>query len=203
MKRDRAAARRPREETRNRILDAATDRFAAEGFHGAGMRSIAAQAGCNVAILYRHFESKEAMLEAVVERRRAQWLTGTPPVERRVSVEATLRELFEFMLTRDAEFERLFRIGQSEALRRGPRSSAPFFTALWPAMERGYRKWLLALFPEIDRKRALSAARAFRTLAYGGYAELLVLMDSERPRAIRQKARDFAACLSLYIQNEA
>ncbi|MCE2390390.1 MAG: TetR/AcrR family transcriptional regulator [Proteobacteria bacterium] len=202
VKGDRAAARRPREETRKRILDAATELFAAEGFHGTGMRSIAASADCNVAVLYRHFESKQAMLEAVVERRRAQWLTDTPPVERRGSADATLRALFEFMLTRDAEFERLFRIAQSEAARSSTRAISPHLSALWPAMERVYRKWLLTLFPELESRRAHTAARVFRTLVYGGYAELLVVPDSERPRALRQKARDFAALLSAQLQGE-
>lgn len=54
--------------TRDRILDAAERLFAARGFSGTAMRDIAARVDLNPASLYNHFDSKEALYEAVLER---------------------------------------------------------------------------------------------------------------------------------------
>lgn len=54
--------------TRDRILDAAEQLFAANGFSGAAMRDIAARVELNPASLYNHFSSKEALYEAVLAR---------------------------------------------------------------------------------------------------------------------------------------
>jgi AcrR family transcriptional regulator len=40
-----------------------------EGVQGASIRSIARQAGCDPALIYYHFESKEAIFTALIERR--------------------------------------------------------------------------------------------------------------------------------------
>ncbi|MBI2704228.1 MAG: TetR/AcrR family transcriptional regulator [Actinobacteria bacterium] len=56
--------------TRQQILDSALGLMAHHGFVAMSMRELASACGCNVAILYRHFESKEAILEAVVAERR-------------------------------------------------------------------------------------------------------------------------------------
>ncbi|MFM7737191.1 MAG: CerR family C-terminal domain-containing protein [Alphaproteobacteria bacterium] len=47
------------QETRARLLEAATDLFAERGFHGTGVREIALRAGVNVASANYHFGSKE------------------------------------------------------------------------------------------------------------------------------------------------
>ncbi len=55
--------------TRERILDAAEKLFALRGFAATSLRLITAQAGVNLAAVNYHFRSKEALLEAVFERR--------------------------------------------------------------------------------------------------------------------------------------
>lgn len=55
--------------TRERILEAAESLFAQHGFAGASLRSITARAGVNLAAVNYYFRSKEALLEAVFERR--------------------------------------------------------------------------------------------------------------------------------------
>ncbi|WP_294948605.1 TetR/AcrR family transcriptional regulator [Sulfurivirga sp.] len=52
--------------TCQRILEAATRLFAAEGYAGVSMREIAAAAGIRPASLYNHFDSKAALFLAVV-----------------------------------------------------------------------------------------------------------------------------------------
>ncbi len=55
------------EETRARILKAGLRLFALHGYHGTGIRSLAAEAGANVAAVNYHFGSKQGLLDAVVD----------------------------------------------------------------------------------------------------------------------------------------
>src|ERR1700742_4504730 len=49
------------------ILDAAKECFARIGFHSTSMAQIAAQARMSVGQIYRHFRSKEALIEGIVK----------------------------------------------------------------------------------------------------------------------------------------
>lgn len=55
-------------ETRDAILDAALATFAERGFHGTAMPVLARRAGVASGTPYRHFESKEALVNAVYRR---------------------------------------------------------------------------------------------------------------------------------------
>lgn len=64
------ARRQQRTELRqDQVLDAAEQCFRAEGFHGASMARIAAAAGMSVGHIYQYFESKDAVIIALCERR--------------------------------------------------------------------------------------------------------------------------------------
>ena len=56
-------------DTRERLLDAAEALFAEHGFDGASLRAITTRAGTNLAAANYHFRSKEALLDAVIDRR--------------------------------------------------------------------------------------------------------------------------------------
>lgn len=56
-------------DTKKVILDAAEHLFAGQGFRGASMRRITGLAGVNLAAVNYHFGSKDALLDAVLERR--------------------------------------------------------------------------------------------------------------------------------------
>jgi AcrR family transcriptional regulator len=60
--------RLPRAQRREQILAAATKAFARNGFTATGLDDIAAEAGITRVILYRHFDSKTDMYEAVLDR---------------------------------------------------------------------------------------------------------------------------------------
>lgn len=53
--------------TRQRVLDAALRCFARDGFHGASMQQICAEAGVSPGALYRYFRSKDDLIVALVE----------------------------------------------------------------------------------------------------------------------------------------
>jgi len=83
-------AERPRrkgEITRERILDAAEELFAERGYGGTTLRDVASRVGIRNPSLYNHFESKDALYAAVLER-------GVGPV---------LRVLSEFVVRGDAD----------------------------------------------------------------------------------------------------
>jgi AcrR family transcriptional regulator len=58
-----------RGDTRERLLDAAERLFAERGFEGASMRALAQGARASVSSTNYHFGTKEALLEAVLQRR--------------------------------------------------------------------------------------------------------------------------------------
>jgi AcrR family transcriptional regulator len=53
---------------RDQIIDAATLRFAANGFQATGMADIIAASGLSAGAVYRYFRSKDELVEANVER---------------------------------------------------------------------------------------------------------------------------------------
>lgn len=63
----------PATETRDAILDAATELFARQGLEGTSIKSIGAQAGVNPALLYYYFADKTALYHAVIERMTGQF----------------------------------------------------------------------------------------------------------------------------------
>lgn len=58
----------PKAERRAAILRAAATAFAHKGFAGTSMEDVAAEAGITKLIVYRHFASKEALYEAVLQQ---------------------------------------------------------------------------------------------------------------------------------------
>lgn len=68
--------RRNPEETRQRILQAATELFYARGIRAVGVDSIAAEAGVTKRTMYKHFESKDALVVSYLEAKDEPVLTG-------------------------------------------------------------------------------------------------------------------------------
>ena len=53
---------------RDQIIDAATARFAANGFQATGMADVIAASGLSAGAVYRYFRSKDELIEAIVDR---------------------------------------------------------------------------------------------------------------------------------------
>ncbi|HEX4444238.1 MAG TPA: TetR family transcriptional regulator [Galbitalea sp.] len=65
---DAAARHRDADGTRQRLLQAARQRFAMDGYAATTVRDIATDAGVNVALINRYFTSKEGLFEACLDR---------------------------------------------------------------------------------------------------------------------------------------
>jgi TetR/AcrR family transcriptional regulator len=61
----------------SRLWTAARTEFSSRGYHGARVQGIAKRAGCNVALLYRHWASKRALY---VEILKSIWVEGAQQV---------------------------------------------------------------------------------------------------------------------------
>ena len=61
-----------------RIREAARKEYAKRGFHGARVQRIARAAGCNVAIIYRHWTSKETLYVDIL---RDAWISAAREIE--------------------------------------------------------------------------------------------------------------------------
>lgn len=60
--------------SRERILEAATELFAARGYAGAGVDRLAERSGIAKTAIYYHFGNKEGLLAAVLERASTEWI---------------------------------------------------------------------------------------------------------------------------------
>lgn len=85
------------EARRNQLLDAATEVFAARGFHGATTRMIAEAAGVAEGTIYNYFDSKADLLVAIMTRLSQlelldAWLTRAPEEDMRQFLHAILEQ---------------------------------------------------------------------------------------------------------------
>src|SRR5205085_1218095 len=110
----------PRSTTRERILDAAMDLFAQDGFTGTTITEIERRVGlaAGTGSLYRHFPSKEAVLRAAVEREvtrcRTEMEEARAALPRLADPDARRAQAYEVILRYIRRSDRLFRLMLSE-----------------------------------------------------------------------------------------
>lgn len=137
-----APAPRRSDPTRAAILEAARQRFAADGFDRATIRAIASQAGTDPALVMRYYGNKEKLFAAAAEfDLRLPDLKALPRAQvgaalvahflDRWESDGTLQALLRTAVTNEAAAERMRDIfgrqvgPQIAALYRDPRSAAP------------------------------------------------------------------------------
>jgi AcrR family transcriptional regulator len=98
-------------DSRNSILDTATELFARQGFAGVSLRAIAERVGITKPSLLYHFASKDVLRESVLDKLFEHWATTLPRLLRAVTsgegqFEVLMQELVTFFRT-DADRARL------------------------------------------------------------------------------------------------
>lgn len=86
---------------RENILDAAQACFIRFGFHAAGMAKIAETAGISPGLIYRYFDSKEAIILAIIERQLAEKRGNIAALQTRDQLAARIGDLFQRWQRRD------------------------------------------------------------------------------------------------------
>ncbi len=176
-------------DTKRQILDAAETLFAAKGIDAVSLRTVTSDAGANLASVHYHFGSKEALVEAVFERRigplnrerirlldECERRAGDGPLE----VEDVLRALIDPALRLSQEAER----GETFM-----RICGRFFTEtseyLEPIFDRLFREIIERFTAALHRALpALSRADLFWRIHFAVGAMVHTMCDSQRLRHI-------------------
>ncbi len=149
--------------TQERILAAALEVFAEQGFDGAKTRDIAERAGANLGLINYYFASKEKLWRAAVASaftelvREVGDLTAVPaspsPADERARLERLLRGFVHFVARRPA----FMRLMNDEGKRDGPRMRwladhyvRPLFDALRRLVEAAQARGVVADMPAVS-----------------------------------------------------
>ncbi|WP_139139209.1 TetR/AcrR family transcriptional regulator [Sphingobium phenoxybenzoativorans] len=181
---------------RERILDAARDRFLAEGFSAASMDRIAEEAGASKMTLYRHFKSKEALFLAAINRDCAQ-IYAVEEHDPATTREAAAQSLSDFgqtfvMAITEPGVLGLFRMLMGE-MARFPELGRLFYDAAPARSIAVIERILSGLLPAAE---ADMRARAFMHLLMGDTYQRLALGKID----FAQSAADFPAQISLAVE---
>lgn len=135
------AAVRPRrkgEITRERILDVAEALFAERGYEGTTLRDVAGRVGLRIPSLYNHFDSKDSLYAAVLERDVGPVLRLMAEfVEEGRDASAAAGEIFGVVMETLAERPALPRLIQHETLSGGQRLTPMLRDFLVPLLRHG------------------------------------------------------------------
>lgn len=169
--------RRPKE-VRAKILNAAALAFTKDGFKGARMRSIAADAGVTIQLLVYHFKNKDNLWKMVMEDilKRYSKFSEKPDADQPETAAAQLRNLIADIVHYTATEPELHRIMIQEASQLSPRlvwlienftknSYATFTTLVEKAQEEG------AIRPDADPGRLRFAVQAMAAVPFSVPAE--------------------------------
>lgn len=137
-------------ELRERILDEALTLMAERGAAGTSMRQLAEACGVRVAALYHYFDSKDALLAAVIgERNYGRRIAEPLPLEPGATAEERLRGLFRQMWNGAIEEEAVWRLLLGEGIRREP-AAMPVGRELLQTVVPGVAAFVNEWVPEID-----------------------------------------------------
>ena len=136
--------------TREKILAAARKAFERHGLEGLSLREVAAQVGITPMAIYRHFASKEALIDALVLDALEEWsarVAALPAAEGLAKVEQMGEAFLDFALREPRRFEAAFLLPSRKA-RRYPDDFAagrsPAGNVQLKALEEGIREGRLA-----------------------------------------------------------
>lgn len=153
------------------IVEAAQQVFVEKGLHQTSMSDIARDAGVSDGLLYRYFDSKRALLDAVLKdfyERLLVRLEGE--IFRLPKFEDQFRKLVELHLTTFVEDAGLCRLFISEV-----RVASNYSGSETQSLNRRYTKVLLRVMEHAEKERCIRPGidlRLFRDLVFGGIEHL-------------------------------
>ena len=107
-------------ETRDRIFKAAKKLFDEKGLEGVSLRSVAKKIGITPMAIYRHFEDKQALIDALVLDGLAEWqarVEALPPLKGVGMIEQVGEAYLDFALKEPRRFEAAFLLPSTKARR--------------------------------------------------------------------------------------
>lgn len=178
---------------RDHILDAALRLMSAHGAAGMTMRQLASACGVQVAAIYHYFDSKDALLAAVVaERRYGARLADALPIDRSTPPEQRLRELFLHVWRGALDEEEVWRLLLGEGIR-GEATVVPVGRELLELVQAAARAWVTEHVPEAQPRDAVADLLVGQLLA--GFVRRVFepATDSDRSDRIGREAADALA----------
>ena len=136
--------------TREKIHEAAVALFTTKGFHGSGMREIAAKAGVSLGNLYNHHKTKQDLIAALLEEYEAEYVGPDTPLAVALAEFEDLSDLEKLgeasrqMVARYADYIRLIYVDVVEL-------EGEHVKRLFAGMRRRYED---VLGPKLERLRA-------------------------------------------------
>lgn len=156
--------------SKRRILTAAAEAFARDGYAGARINAIARRAATNKRMLYHYFGGKEGLYTAVLEDSYAAFRTA----ERKLSIddlspEQGLRRLIEFTFDYCAENPRFIALLNNENLYRGRHVRGSRVHALFPPLIDSIRELLVRGHAAGRLRNGVDPLRLYISIAALGY----------------------------------
>jgi AcrR family transcriptional regulator len=107
-------------DTRDRIFKAARKLFDEKGLEGVSLRNVAKKIGITPMAIYRHFEDKEALIDALVLDGLAEWsarVEALPPCNGLAKIQQIGEAYLDFALKEPRRYEAAFLLHSSKARR--------------------------------------------------------------------------------------
>jgi AcrR family transcriptional regulator len=141
---------------REHILDVALGLIATHGASGMSMRLLAKECGLNVAAIYHYFDSKDALVAAVVdERQYGARLAEIPEIDPSLPAPDRLELMFREIWDGALAEEPVWRVLLGEGLRGEP-AVVPVGKGLLDVLGPGLTDWLRLSLPEVAQPQAVA-----------------------------------------------
>lgn len=141
---------------REHILDVALRLMSEHGAAGTSMRRLAAACGVQVAAIYHYFESKDALLAAVVaERQYGQRIADPLPIDHDAPARERAAALVRFIWDGAVDEQAIWRLVLGEGMRGEP-TVRPVGADLLGLLEPAARAWVAEVLPEVSDPDAVA-----------------------------------------------
>jgi AcrR family transcriptional regulator len=179
----RMASPPPKQTMKERILETADKLFYLQGIRAIGVDTIAAEIGISKRTLYNHFPSKDALIEAYLQRRFVQPRSSDkPPAEQILATFDSLERRFSAKDFRGCPFV-------NAVAELGPDDEDRTVRNIAVAFKESRRVWFRDLLRQLDVTDAEALATQLTLLVDGSIAQDLVRDDPAMARAAKEAAR--------------